>query len=197
MRQAARVSRRFGSIICAPGYRKHCRGTQTVMPRHPVRRDLSFPSLPSLEYWIVRPSAQLRTRRTMTPNMHPRSRGAGRARGLTEALAQRRAQGRPGARCTRGLVCNVHREVRTRAYRSSGEHPAFPAQWLYGLCRDLPGEPSSVATVTSQIRSAKLGASFGRQNHTISPYACATRVSRSTRVHRTPPHVRDDRETPL
>src|SRR5882672_7862119 len=23
--------------------------------------------------------------------------------------------------------------MRTRAYRSSGEHPAFPAQWLYGL----------------------------------------------------------------
>ena len=34
----------------------------------------------------------------------------------------------------------VAREVRTRAYRSSGEHPAFPAQWLYGLCRALPGD---------------------------------------------------------
>jgi hypothetical protein len=27
----------------------------------------------------------------------------------------------------------VHRRMRTRAYRFSGEHPAFPAQWLYGL----------------------------------------------------------------
>ena len=27
----------------------------------------------------------------------------------------------------------LHKRVRTRAYRSSGEHPAFPAQWLYGL----------------------------------------------------------------
>jgi hypothetical protein len=27
----------------------------------------------------------------------------------------------------------MHKEVRTRAYRFSGEHPAFPAQWLYGL----------------------------------------------------------------
>ena len=33
---------------------------------HPVRGGLSIPSLLSLEYWIVRPSAQLRTRRTMT-----------------------------------------------------------------------------------------------------------------------------------
>jgi hypothetical protein len=32
----------------------------------PVRRGLSVRSLSSLEYWIVRPSAQLRTRRTMT-----------------------------------------------------------------------------------------------------------------------------------
>jgi hypothetical protein len=29
---------------------------------------------------------------------------------------------------------------RTRAYRSSGSIPAFPAQWLYGLYRALPGE---------------------------------------------------------
>ncbi len=29
---------------------------------------------------------------------------------------------------------------RTRAYRFSGGNPAFPAQWLYGLCRDLPGD---------------------------------------------------------
>jgi hypothetical protein len=37
-------------------------------------------------------------------------------------------------------VCNVHKEVRTRAYRSSGEHPAFPAQWFDGLWRALPGD---------------------------------------------------------
>jgi len=32
-----------------------------------------------------------------------------------------RAQGRPGARCTRGLVCNVCKKLRTRAYRFSGD----------------------------------------------------------------------------
>ena len=32
----------------------------------PVRRGLSVRSLSSLEYWIVRPSAQLRTGRTVT-----------------------------------------------------------------------------------------------------------------------------------
>jgi hypothetical protein len=28
---------------------------------------------------------------------------------------------------------NVCKQRRARAYRNSGEHPAFPAQWLYGL----------------------------------------------------------------
>ena len=32
----------------------------------PVRRGFSIQSLTSLEYWITRPSAQLRTRRVMT-----------------------------------------------------------------------------------------------------------------------------------
>jgi hypothetical protein len=51
-----------------------------------------------------------------------------------------RVQGRPGARCTRGPVCQAHKRKRTRAYRFSGEHPAFPAQCLYGLYRALLGE---------------------------------------------------------
>src|SRR5450756_1916848 len=29
---------------------------------------------------------------------------------------------------------------RTRAYRFSGGTPTFPAQWLYGLSRALPGD---------------------------------------------------------
>ena len=34
--------------------------------------------------------------------------------------SNQRAQGKPGARCTRGLVCNMHEQKRTRAYRFSG-----------------------------------------------------------------------------
>jgi hypothetical protein len=68
---------------------------------------------------------------------------------------------------------------------------------VYGLLRALPGEPSSVATVTSQIISAKLGASIGRQDHTTSPSASATFVfvtSASTASHR---NVPNDRDPPL
>ena len=49
----------------------------------------------------------------------------------------------PGARCTRGLVCKRHMVLRTRAYRYSRNTPAFPAQWLYGLCRALVSAKSA------------------------------------------------------
>ena len=78
--------------------------------------------------------------------MRSRSRGAMRPR-LDRSSRPMRTQGRPGARRTRGLVCNVHEEVRTRAYRFSGEHPAFPAQWFDGLWRALPLEPTPHTSV--------------------------------------------------
>ena len=65
------------------------------------------------------------------------------------------------------------------------------------LIRDLPGEPAPLLpSLLQKMTSQELGASFGRQNHTISPYARAMRVSRSTTVHRIPADVRDDRERP-
>jgi hypothetical protein len=84
----------------------------------------------------------LRNSTFQTANVNPRSRGADRARVVAGILRLRkqRAQGRPGARCTRGLVCNMHKRKRTRAYRFSGGNPAFPAQWFYGLLRALPGD---------------------------------------------------------
>jgi len=45
----------------------------------------------------------------------------------------------PGARCTRDLVCKVAQKTHT-SIQVSGGNPAFPAQWLYGLCRALPGD---------------------------------------------------------
>ena len=38
------------------------------------------------------------------------------------------------------VSCAKVRKKRTRAYRYSRNTPAFPAQWLYGLCRALPGD---------------------------------------------------------
>ena len=40
----------------------------------------------------------------------------------------------------RSRVPFAHGKRCTRAYRFGGSIPAFPAQWLYGLLRALPGE---------------------------------------------------------
>jgi hypothetical protein len=63
----------------------------------------------------------------------------------------------PGARRTRGLVCKLCEEMRTRAYRFSGGNPAFPAQWSYGLCRALPGDDFLFVTVVGGLGLIKLG----------------------------------------
>src|SRR5260370_25180464 len=54
-------------------------------------------------------------------DVRPHFRGAMRPGFASVAtLANKRAQGKPGARCTRGLVCKVRKEKCTRAYRFSG-----------------------------------------------------------------------------
>jgi hypothetical protein len=49
------------------------------------------------------------------------------------------------------------RQNSTRAYRAAGNTPAFPAQWLYGLLRALPGERLFASVACASYR--KLSAS--------------------------------------
>src|SRR6201999_1360921 len=110
---------------------------------------------------------------------------------------QERAQGRPGARCTRGLVCKLHIRKRTRAYRFSGGSPAFPAQWFYGLFRALPGDR---LFCHRRQRDAK-------PHYQLDPTTPPSPLRPARRAHRPPPtlprpphlapNVRDDGETPL
>ena len=102
------------------------------------------------------------------------------------ALQNQRAQGMPDARCTRGLACDLHKTKCTRAYRFSGEHPTFPAQWLYGLYVISPVSPCSFATVAPEKRELlkRLTPASGRQDHTTSPYASCAFAVRFPR----PPH---------
>src|SRR5439155_4418925 len=96
-----------------------------------------------------------------------------------------RAQGMPGARCTRGLVCKMHVTMRTRAYRYSRSSPAFPARWFDGLCHALPGNefllPPSLCELTAKpepgranFAFAKLDTSHGCRDHTVLPYAASS-----------------------
>ena len=117
------------------------------------------------------------------PQTQPRDLAAqfARALRLISLPSNQRAQGKPGARCTRGLVCKMHKEKRTRAYRFSGGSPAFPAQWFYGLYRALLGERIRLVTVAAglianrirldRFRHRQLGTSNGCRNHTVLPYA--------------------------
>ena len=67
---------------------------------------------------------------------------------------------------------------------------------VYGLYRALPGEPGFFATVTRGLLR-KLDTSVGVSGpHAFSVRSSAVRQKRR-RVHRIPPYVRDDRETPL
>src|SRR6266446_10073810 len=67
---------------------------------------------------------------------------------------------------------------------------------VYGLLRALPGDRACCHRHLALLL-ADLTPASGRQNHTPSPSASAPFVTRAARVHRIPPHVRDDRETPL
>src|SRR3954471_2400268 len=69
----------------------------------------------------------------------------------------------------------------------SGEHPAFPAQWLYGLY-EIVLVTAFLATIVSSRLSplANLTPAPGRRTQTISPYARTNARQSRPRVHRFP-----------
>jgi hypothetical protein len=102
-----------------------------------------------------------------------------------------RAPDAPDSRVCRDSGCK-----RTRVVRSHRNRPAFPAQWFYGLFRALPGDRACLSPSPAAL-AADLTPASRRQDHTTSPSASGALVFGAIRVHRIPPHVRDDRETPL
>ena len=91
----------------------------------------------------------------------------------------------PGARCTRGLVCEVHKQKCTRAYRFSGgiRHSLRNGFTAYFVLAPVTG---LLATVIKRIAPHNLTPAPGRQAHTTSPYASAPFVksaSASTASH--------------
>jgi hypothetical protein len=111
------------------------------------------------------------------------------------ALSYQRAQGMPGARCARSRACSVEsRRVCHHGHTGNTRHS--PRNGFNSLCSRSPRGPGSFAPSFAD-RSATLAPASGRQDHTTSPSASGAFVSRAISVHRIPPHVRDDRETPL
>ena len=135
------------------------------------------------------------------------SRDALRPRFALETLPSKkqRAQGRPGARCTRGLVCkcaqrNAHEHTGTGGASRPSLRSGFTA---YSVLSPVNGSFATVAAwISRSIRRIDalprdLTPAPRRQDHTTSPYASRPLVLHAHRVHRIPPRVRDDREPPL
>src|SRR5207237_4987432 len=108
-----------------------------------------------------------------------------------------RAQGRPGACCTRGLACDLRKQKCTRAYRAAGAfRPSLRNGFTaYFVLFPENGSFASVATGEA-LPLPDLAPAPRRPNHTTSPYASGAYVYRAISVHRISPHVRDDRERP-
>jgi len=108
------------------------------------------------------------------------SRGA--FRPSLKSFRPRKSEGAGNAGCAlhpRSRVPKL-RIRRTRAYRFSGNTPASPTQWLYGLLRALPGDEFLFVTVVCGLRFCLPG----WVDITSAALASAT-DARTTRLRRT------------
>jgi hypothetical protein len=132
----------------------------------------------------------------MTVDIPSPSRGADRPRFAFSLPSEiTRAQGRPGARCTRGLACDLRKQNCTRAYRAAG---AFRPSLRNGFTAYFELSPvnGSFATVAARKTSAQLDASTAASEpHDFAVRSTHARL-RALRVHRISPHVRDDGQRP-
>ena len=101
------------------------------------------------------------------------------------ALSESRAQGMPGARCARGLVCNGSGRAHT-SIQVTPESPGIPHAMVYGLSRARPGVPGLLATVIPEkLASQELDTSVGVPG----PHVFSVRLKcRRPQHHPRPPH---------
>jgi hypothetical protein len=103
-----------------------------------------------------------------------------------------RAQGRPGARCTRGLACDRCEEICTRAYRFSGEHSGLPCAMALRLIRFRPGDRLSCHHHPLEaLASHELDASTGASDpNDFAVRVCHARQSQPSRPPLPAPRLR-------
>ena len=99
-------------------------------------------------------------------------------------------------RAAPAVSCAKKCGVRARAYRLSGgtRHPLRNGFTAYAALSLVTG---LVCHYRLRIEFANLTPASGRQDHTTSPSVSGALVRSAIHVHRIPPRVRDDRETPL
>ena len=100
----------------------------------------------------------------------------------------------PGARCTRSLACKIKKHTSIVTTVTPGS-PGIPRAMV--LTVSFVISPVTGLVCHRRLAFTALDASVGASG----PHDFAVRIGsvrlRCLRVHRTPPHVRDDRETPL
>ena len=91
-----------------------------------------------------------------------------------------RAQGRPGARRTRGPAGCCKRDMLPTSIQVWRIHTGLPCAMALRLIRDRPGDPAFCDTIAlgPRWRPSNLTPASGRRTQTISPYARAALVSR-------------------
>src|SRR6266404_3052519 len=108
-------------------------------------------------------------------DMHRRSRGTIRPR-LASKFCPSKREGAGNAGCAlhpRSRVQCAQKGAHT-SIQGSGGNPTFPAQWLYGLYRALPGDRALWSpSPPRSLLLENLTPASRRQNHTTSPYASA------------------------
>ena len=99
-----------------------------------------------------------------------------------KSYSPRKKEGAGNAGCALHPRSRVQKSVETHtSIQGSGEHPTFPAQWFYGLCRALPGDEFVFASVAGGLKDCpdpvgstllrRLDTSNGCRDHTVLPYA--------------------------
>jgi hypothetical protein len=112
-------------------------------------------------------------RKCRHPDTPPHSRDTLRPSLQIHPPSSKRAQGRPGARCTRGLACKG-REKGAHEHTGSAEavRPSL-RNGFNGLLRALLGDRLSCHRRRAGMNPPDLTPASGRQNHTTSPSALA------------------------
>ena len=117
--------------------------------RGPIRRVVSLYAVRPMPSPTITARGYGSPRSRGRRNIGSRSRDTLRPR-LTNFVGPLETRGRreDRVRAAPAVSCALmHRKMRTRAYRFGGGSPAFPAQWLYGIYRALPGESELLATI--------------------------------------------------
>jgi hypothetical protein len=135
-----------------------------------------YPSTLPVRRWV-----SLRSTHPTNLNTTSRSRGAMRPKFCYQPCPRnQRAQGRPGARCTRGLAGCCKRNMLPTSIQVQRRASGLPCAMALRLIRDRPGDPAFCDTIALGQRwlPSNLTPASGRRTQTISPYAKITLVSR-------------------